>query len=255
MQKQVFTTVTTPQATGDEPSIVISTTALDRDGDEIVPEGCELTAYRSNPVVLFGHDMSSLPVGSTTNIEIIPGRGIRARWRWLEDDDVARRVRNAYDQGVLRAASVGFLPTESERNARGGRRYLRWSLLEWSLCAVPSNPEAVRTLKSLGLDEAENAVVLRLAPDREDADRVVLRLSPDEPRFAIQRGDLLIQREDLLGALKEVLPALLGQEVVTAIRRELLRRQGRIVDDDLGRDPFEIGHHRVGRHELRERGW
>src|SRR5574338_119000 len=106
MQKQMFRTVV--DATGDEPSIVISTMGTDRDGDEVVPEGGVFDAYLKNPVVLLGHDYGALPVGSTTALDVVPGEGVRARFRWLENDAFADRVRNAFEQGVLRAASIGF---------------------------------------------------------------------------------------------------------------------------------------------------
>src|SRR5215207_6829976 len=35
---------------------VISTGAVDRDGDTINPKGWDLAAYRTNPTVLWGHD-------------------------------------------------------------------------------------------------------------------------------------------------------------------------------------------------------
>jgi hypothetical protein len=138
---------------GDEPEITISTGALDREGDVLVPEGAVFDAYRRNPVVLFGHNHSELPVGSTTSIAIEPGIGIRAAWRWLEGDDRAARVRNAFDQGVLRAASVGFIPLEDESLGRRGLRYTKWEVIEWSLVPVGANAEAVRTLKALGLSQ------------------------------------------------------------------------------------------------------
>lgn len=151
MQKQVFSTVVGILGRGGDPMITITTAARDRDGDEVVPEGAELTAYLRNPVVLFGHDYRSLPVGTTTGLDVVPGVGIRASWRWLDDDAFAARVRNAWDKGALRAASIGFIPVASEPNGRGGRKFTKWEFIEWSLVAVPANAEAVRTLKSLGL--------------------------------------------------------------------------------------------------------
>jgi HK97 family phage prohead protease len=158
----ILATVTAERAKGDEPTIVISTSAVDRENDEVLAEGGDFAAYKRNPTVLWGHDYSSLPIGTTTSLEIVPGRGIRARWRWLEGDDFAARVRNAFEQGCVRAASIGFRPVESERNERGGRRFTRWELLEWSLVPVPANAEAVRTLKRLRLwRDEEIAVFIR----------------------------------------------------------------------------------------------
>lgn len=148
MQKQTF--LTTVRATGDQPSILISTPGEDRDGDQLDMRGCVLDNYRKNPTVLFAHDYSELPVGVTTSINVTP-EGIRASWNWLTGDPMADRVKNAWDQRALNAASVGFRPLESSPRSGGGLLFSKWELLEWSLVPVPSNPEAVRTLKSCGL--------------------------------------------------------------------------------------------------------
>lgn len=163
MKKQTLATVVSADATGNEPSQLITTIALDRDMDEVVPEGCDYSDYQKNPVVMFGHQYDVLPVGATTALTIEPGRGIRARWRRLEGDEFASRVRNAYEQGVLRAASIGFLPIASEPNGRG-LRFTRWTLTEWSLVGLPANAGAVRTLKRLKLWD-EDAIVLELDDD------------------------------------------------------------------------------------------
>jgi HK97 family phage prohead protease len=152
LKRQTYTTVAGPPDDG-MPSMTITTAATDREQDEVVPEGIDLRAYRRNPVVLFGHDHRSLPVGVATSLDVSPGEGIRATWRWLEGDPFADRVRNAYDQGVLRAASIGFSVKEYERNDHGGLRYTQTELLEFSLVPVPANDQAVRSvLRSLGLD-------------------------------------------------------------------------------------------------------
>lgn len=141
------------EARGDEPSIIISTSTIDREGDVLVPEGARLENYLKNPVVLFGHDHHELPVGAATSITVEPGRGLRAAWRWLEGDERAGRVRNAWDQRALGATSVGFSPIRYEpREDDGyGLRYTEWELLEFSIVNVPANPEAVRVLRGLGL--------------------------------------------------------------------------------------------------------
>lgn len=86
------------------------------------------------------------------------------RVAWLENDADAARVRNAFEQGVLNAASIGFMPQKWEDiEGTYGRRYTKWQLLEWSIVPVPSNPDAIRTLKSLGLSPGK-----RVADDDKD---------------------------------------------------------------------------------------
>lgn len=204
MKRHTFGTVV--RAKGDHPSITITTPAVDRDKEIVDPLGADLTAYRRNPTVLFGHDYSALPVGVTTAINVT-AQGINATWRWLENDPMADRVRNAFEQGVLNAASIGFLPVETAPAGPGlGRRYTKWQLLEWSLVPVPSNPEAVRTLKRLDLwrDDERVAVYLR-----------------DEP-------ELLIQRQDVAAILRDVVRSEVEALIRAVVKRELERRRGNV---------------------------
>jgi len=186
-QKQVFATVASAQATGDEPSMLISTITLDRDSDILVPEGIDVSDYMKNPVVGVGHfrgEGALLPVGLTTRLDVTPGRGIKATWKWLTNDPVADRVRNAFDQGILRAASVGFLPQTWSDNSQGGRTYSKWSLLEWSLVPIPANPAAVRSLKALGLWDDDAELTLEIADDEP-----YLEITEDfAARLATRRG-------------------------------------------------------------------
>src|SRR5437660_8199290 len=52
------------QADTDSGSIpfVVSTYAPDRDGDIVVPMGCQLDNYAKNPVVFFGHQEFPIPI-------------------------------------------------------------------------------------------------------------------------------------------------------------------------------------------------
>ena len=153
MKKRMTTVTATADAKPDVPEMVVSTADLDRDSDRLLPEGADLAAFRRNPALIWGHDYRELPIGTVEWIDVEPGRGLRARWRWLEGDNHASRVRNAWNQGVVRAASVGFIPKKSAPNDFGGHDITAWELLEVSLVAIPANPHAIRILKDLGLLE------------------------------------------------------------------------------------------------------
>lgn len=148
--KQLYVTATALDVSSDEPSLTISTINPDRVGDRVIPEGGRFEHFMKNPALLWGHDYGSIPIGTVTRLDVVPGAGIRASWRWLEGDAFADRVKNAWTQGVIRASSIGFRVLESARNAETkGEDIASWELLELSLCAIPMNPEAVRTLKGL----------------------------------------------------------------------------------------------------------
>ena len=116
--------------------------------------GLSTEGYARNPVVMWAHDAvgrspsGGLPIGRTVELDRGPGGRIVAEFEFLEGDPFAQRVRNAWDQGFLRAASISWLPLES-RPVEGGRlRDTRSELLEWSIVAVPADPDALRESQS-----------------------------------------------------------------------------------------------------------
>ncbi len=185
IKRLTFPTVTArPGTSGDEPEITISTIDPDRVHDRVVPEGVRLEAYMRNPVVFYSHrrpEAAAIPIATTTHIMVEPGRGLRARFRWLENDPFADRVKNAWDQGILRTASIGFMPITSKPNELGGEDWTASELTEWSLEPMPANPFATRRLKALGLWGDDDDSVLTITDDQElievdeNALRVILR--------------------------------------------------------------------------------
>ena len=150
MKKHMTTVIATKAG---EPEMLVSTPDADRDGDRLIAEGADLVSFRRNPVLMWSHSYSEIPIGRVEQITVAPGRGLAAKWRWLEQDPFADRVKNAWTQNVISAASVGFMPKEWKPNDSGGQDILEWELLEISLVAVPANPFAVRVLKDLKLLE------------------------------------------------------------------------------------------------------
>ena len=124
-----------------------------RQGPDLSIEGLQTENYMRNPVVLWSHDMSGktesagLPIGRTNRMTNTDGK-IEVDFEFLADDPFADRVRNAWDKGFLQAASVSWLPLESEQGENGQQRDIRSDLLEWSIVSVPSDPDAVRLAHS-----------------------------------------------------------------------------------------------------------
>ena len=120
-----------------------STMDVDRDGDRIDPHGWDLSAYRLNPTVLWGHDHRSLPIGKCSDIRVVGGK-LKGTITWPPPGcyPFADTVRGLVDNGFLRSASVGFRADASAPNAFGGHDIKAATLLEWSVVNIPSNPSA-----------------------------------------------------------------------------------------------------------------
>jgi hypothetical protein len=159
-----------------------------RQGPDLDITGLQVENYMRNPVVLWSHDMSGktasagLPIGRTNRMTTTDGK-IEVDFEFLTDDPFADRVRNAWDKGFLKAASVSWLPLESEQGEDGNQRDIRSDLLEWSIVSVPSDPDAIRQahsrlMVSMLTDPVSDADVW--AGYRQEGDEVETEDTPEE---------------------------------------------------------------------------
>ena len=204
--KYVYQTVTasTLQASTETATCMISTINPDREGDRVLPEGGDFSNFMKSPVLMWAHGgadgYASVPIGSVTALEVMPGRGVKAEWKWLEGDPFADRIKNAWKQGVIRASSIGFKPITYLKNGTGND-IEKWELLELSLCAIPMNPEAVRSLKALGLMDL--AEVIRMSDEKKVVPSEVPSASGPEPTPSIPPKPVMVAEPD--GTAKEVM--------------------------------------------------
>jgi len=130
-----------------------STSDRDRMGDVIVQSGWRLQAFRKNPVVLWAHDNSGLPVGRANESRVEDG-DLRLKVEFVPEDiyPFAGTVDKMVDAGFLRTGSVGFTVydvkdlTEDDKKSRPEMEYgkrLYGELLEFSIVPVPANPHAL----------------------------------------------------------------------------------------------------------------
>ncbi len=132
--------------------VIISTNDVDRSGDVVDQAGWDLANYKNNPVVLYGHDYYSLPIGVCDSIEVV-GNNLVAKGRFAPADanPFAQQVRKLYDLKILRTTSVGFIVKETE-----GNKITKAELLEFSFVPVPANPYALsmRQVSEMAIDTA-----------------------------------------------------------------------------------------------------
>ncbi len=189
---------------------VISTAAVDRDGEVVLPLGLVRKNY-AGLTVFYDHN-TALPMGVVQWVKHSANR-VLGKYRVSDRTQFARDMFNLAQDGVVTKHSIGFSaqdygpPTAEEvrenpewKTAR--RVYRRWELLEFSLVGVPANPEAelLAISKKVGdagegspafvVPTAETSVVS--APDgAPDAPTVIgapRQLSRHEITVALARG-------------------------------------------------------------------
>ena len=153
--------------------IVATDETPDRDGDIIRVKGWRLENYLKNPVFIWSHDYRSVPLAAAIKVERkrSPWRIVLShRFPTLGLNPFADMILNLYNEKIINAGSVGFIPDEWKdinpsdlelndarnspdgirRRVKWGREYLSQELLEHSGCAIPANPSALQeSVKSM----------------------------------------------------------------------------------------------------------
>jgi hypothetical protein len=158
-------------------SAVANTMSLDRDNEVVIPQGCKIEEFLLNPVMLATHNYRGNSVGRVDSIRVTDR--VEFDFTIAETAD-GKELQYLYANNFQRAFSVGFMPLEgfwvestmpdiikipingqdvtinlSAYKRRPDLIITSWELVEISLCAVGSNPDA-RLIRQFapGLDAA-----------------------------------------------------------------------------------------------------
>jgi len=169
---------------------VASDESVDRYGDIIRVAGWDLSNFRTNPMLLFGHDSRSI-IGRVPEIGI-EGRQLlaTAELRPEGDNELADDIWRGLQGGFIRAVSVGFLPTAEPNVMRGepddsgyapitGFEFVGQELLELSVVSVPANPQALALARELRISEASQRRLFDID------ERAVARVAAEQRRRSI----------------------------------------------------------------------
>lgn len=144
----------------------MTTSAVDADGEVVLPGGADLTRFKKNPLLLLCHGYGqpgshyALPIGRVVWTKL-RSNGILAGVKFAESSAMGREVKGLFDEGMFRTFSIGFRSLESspmtreEANSRPDWKdafertrgkvlvHRRYELLELSAVPLPSNPDAL----------------------------------------------------------------------------------------------------------------
>ena len=143
--------------------VLVSNAGVDRYGDRIKMQGIKEDRFLENPVVLWSHNHSDLPIGQVVKIWD-DGVSKYARIQFDVDgvDDFAEKVYIKMLTGFIRAVSIGGLVLKYgvvEENAVTYTDYSDIQELEWlelSVCSVGAHPDALVTAKRYGFTTPED---------------------------------------------------------------------------------------------------
>jgi hypothetical protein len=207
----------------------ISTPTVDRYADIVDPGGIDNTNFRKNAVVLWGHSDLALPIGRSLEEKLV-GSATEGRYDASmefdldnDPDGLASAIKGKVDKKHISATSIRFLPHSyeliyeevelenggKEERGTGGFHFKETELLEWSIVAVPANPDTVKLAYG----------VLNKGYAESDLDEKILKavheLVPDIAEFRKELGEL----RGLIGEI-EAGKATIGAKVRAAMEAE-----------------------------------
>lgn len=154
------------QITKDGEWIIANTPALDRDKDRIFPEKIDTENFTKNPALFWGHNyrdpwamIGRIGEWNVTSEQFKFKPELREP---VNENDPMQIIRSLWDTGILRAASIGFMPKDKPApNEEGGYDYGEIELLEISLVPIPAHQDAMRMAIKAFEDELKTVVPYR----------------------------------------------------------------------------------------------
>ena len=211
-------------------TFVASTSAIDSYG-EILVQDWNLERFQKNPVVLYGHDSYSLPIGFASDVKVDDSGRLVATLNFVDAkaNPLAEQVWEGIKQGSLRAVSVGFVShgKPAALSLDGGDKHVIAlsgnELFEISVVPIPANPEAVtlgvrsfinRTLDA-GKDSDMKALALALGLSADASEEVISKRATELRECSVEL--LAATGKTSVGeALGAVTAALEGVKTVSA---------------------------------------
>lgn len=149
------------QQTSDGRPIRAVLTTADRaaDGLALVMSGARLDRYRANPVILWGHSHSELPIGRVVDLRVHNSH-MDAELQFSRANPKGEMVEALIREGTLSGISIGFDPQEIDRDGTVSV----WELLEVSAVPVPMDASALVTSRAVGTDPTARALLDAFGP-------------------------------------------------------------------------------------------
>lgn len=117
-------------------------------GYRVLIGGGDYEQFKKNPVMLYAHDGSTLPIGRWENLREEGGR-LYADAAFDEEDATAMEIARKVAKGIIKCCSIGFdvLETDDREEMKlpgqEGCTVTKWRLMECSICPVGANMNAM----------------------------------------------------------------------------------------------------------------
>lgn len=210
---------------------VASTASIDS-YDEVVEQDWDLSRFKVNPVVLYGHQSRELPVGRCTSIGVVNGQlECTVEFLKTEANPKAEQVWQCLKAQALRAVSVGFVPGDVRLEKRDGKDIYVLSknvLHEVSVVPIPANQDAIAKMRSKAREAAttNESATARQEKTMDELEKVKAALGTSETKVTELSKELAAALAKAKAADLEVvgknLDVLVGKKITPAEKENLL---------------------------------
>jgi hypothetical protein len=195
---------------------VVSTEAVDRDGDIIRQAYWDLNHFKAHPILLSSHNYRGLQnqIGEWTEMDVKDSKLVGSAKYYVKEGNPEADWGFKLASKGRAAFSVGFVPDMSQAKTIDSHGNISYEfngqeLLEVSQVTVPSNADALQSFKGIGLHPELDAIVTEIMDDMDVKEQVseiaeqpsLVRAEFDYEALARELAALL--REDLVMLIEE----------------------------------------------------
>ena len=161
-------------------TFVLHDSSVNTYGFRMMTEGCDLSEFRKNPIMLFNHNDWEMPIGRWDNIRV-EGDRILADADFDLEDERGREIARKVESGYLSACSVGAWVSETSSDpalmleGQSGATVTSWTLREASICNIGANHNALVLYDAMGakVQEADYSTVLELCDGHQEQTPII----------------------------------------------------------------------------------
>ena len=159
------------QTEQDKPIKFVASTATPDRYNDVVAQDWDLSAYNRNPVVLFNHNPTQMPIGKGK--AYVENDQLMLEVEFDQKDEMAKTIEQKVRDGFISAVSVGFQPLKSINRAslpadhpyhgKSGQFFSKSELLEVSIVTIPANNEATLSkqfTREIGLADVARSLII-----------------------------------------------------------------------------------------------
>ena len=190
-------------------SAIVSTESVDRDGDIIRQANWDLAHFKAHPILLSSHNYRGLTnqIGEWTDMRIEGKQMVGDALYYINQGNPEADWAFVLASKGRAAFSVGFVPDMAqaktiESHGNMAYEFQGQELLEVSQVTVPSNADALQSLKGIGLHPEMDTLVTEVLGDFDNEIREVADEAVEETEEATER--IWISDEDRKAFAREI---------------------------------------------------